>query len=110
MKHNPDEMLVRCILQALQNTVSRILIYGETTGKTTTDIAVITPYKINEDQEARLSNTVAEFNKKHDGKYSVIDIDCSAFTEKREEIPLYQFIQQTGIELWPKKNSIRTIL
>ena len=100
MKNNSDERLVQCILQALQNTACRILVYGEDAGKAVTDVAVITPYKINEDQEARLSDAIAEFNRKHDKQYSVIDIAASAFTEKLGETPLYQLIDKTGTVLW----------
>ena len=100
MNKSPDDKIVQSILQALQNTACRILVYGNN-GNGTTEIAVITPYRINVDQEARLSDAVAEFNKKHDAKYSVIDIDTFTFEKKRKEIPLYQEIDQSGVELWP---------
>ena len=99
--------LVQCILNALQYKVCQVLLYGpavETASphEEEIDIAVLTPYKISEDQEERLSNAVTELNKKHNGKYSVIDIEYTAFTEKCSEFPLFQQIAQTGVVLWVK--------
>lgn len=101
------DRIVQCILGALQNTADQILAYGQAvrTGAGRdgeTEIAVITPYKISEIQEERLSTAVADFNRRHDRKFSVIDIDAAAFEEKQEEIPLYREIRETGIRIWAR--------
>ena len=103
-----DGRIVRCILDALQNAVSRIVLYGpaarmESSRDGAAELAVITPYKISEFQEERLSLAVADFNKKHDRKYSVIDIDAAALAEMQEEIPLFREILETGIPLWKQE-------
>ena len=103
MTGSADDRIVQCILAALQNAAVRILAYGAPAGNGETDIAVITPYQISEDQEERLSDAVAEFNRKHNRKYSVIDIDVAAFTAKREEIQLYRQIEKTGTVLWAEE-------
>jgi hypothetical protein len=105
-KSGYDE-LIRCILSALNYKVSQILLYGPAAAKGSSwkgklDIAVITPYKISDDQEARLSDAVAALNKKHGGRYSVIDVDVNAFAEMTEEIPLFLEIMRTGVLLWPE--------
>ncbi len=97
--------LITCILTAMQNKVCRILLYGsdpEETAvrKTEYDVAVLTPYKISEDEEARLSDAVFEWNHKHKARYSVIDVDYDTFMKRREEIPFYQNIDQKGTVLW----------
>ena len=65
-----------------------------------TDIAVLTPYKISADEEARLSSAVAEFNSKNKESVSVIDIDHQTFSKWKDSTPLYQEIDRTGILLW----------
>ena len=102
-----NDRIVQCILDALQNTADLILIYGQTTRMGSswdgeTEIAVITPYKISDIQEERLSNAVADFNRKHNRKYSVIDIEAAAFQENQEKIPLYREISHTGIRIWAR--------
>ena len=103
---NKYDDLVQCILNALQYKVCKVLLYGPAAENAShegeIDIAVLTPYKISEDQEERLSDAVSDLNNKHCGRYSVIDIDITAFTKKRSDFPLYQEIAQTGMVLWTK--------
>ena len=108
MMGSGDDRIVHCILAALQNAAVRIIAYGDaartgSAGYDEADIAVITPYQISEDQEERLSNAVDEFNRKHNTKYSVIDIDVAAFAAKQEEIQLYRQIEKTGTVLWAEE-------
>ena len=100
-KTDYDELIVR-ILDSLHNKVCQILLYGSDSGEAEQNVAVLTPYKISFDEEARLSDTVFEWNQKHREKISVIDIDQALFAEKSGEIPFYQMIDRTGIVLWPQ--------
>jgi hypothetical protein len=104
------DSLVLCLLNALNNMVCKVLLYGPAVGKasgqqTETSIAVLTPYKISGDQEARLSVAVFEWNQNHRETVSVIDIDQTTFTEKQAEIPFFREIADTGVVLWPQNNN-----
>ena len=94
------EELVVCILDALYHKIWKIVQYGPACDCLETDIAVITPYKISADEEARLSKAVAEFNSKNIESVSVIDIDYQTFSKWKDSTPLYQEIDRTGILLW----------
>ena len=107
MKKTGHDELVLCVLDALHSKVCRILLYGlSTQGKPSEnediEIAVLTPYKINADEEERLSAAVFELNQKRGGKYSVIDIDRAVFEEKRGTLPFYREIDRTAVVLWPR--------
>ena len=95
--------LVTCILDALHGKVCSIVQYGDATCPVT-EIAVLTPYKISEDEEERLSGAVVEFNLMHKESFSVIDIDHHAFLKWKDSTPFYQNINRTGILLWSRDN------
>ncbi len=106
------DLLVHCILNALNNNVCRILLYGSDAAsapqlEAETDIAVLTPYRISEDLEARLSAAVFEWNQKHRAKLSIVDVDLDTFEEKRTEIPFYREIDRTGVVLWAQSDAPR---
>ena len=100
MNQRRIEDLVACILEALYHKIWKIIQYGPASDCRETDIAVITPYKISADEEARLSSAVAEFNSKNKESVSVIDIDYQTFSKWKDSTPLYQEIDRTGILLW----------
>ena len=110
MKQDDRTDLIECILNALQGKVCRIVQYGHSTKVQDTvrqsfDISVFTPYRINVDEEERLSNAVFQFNRNHSCKVSVIDLPERTFLEKVDSTPFYQKMEREGVLLWqPPEN------
>ena len=98
-----SEELVSCILNVLHGIVFSIIQYGPSAGPVS-EIAVLTHYKINADEEQRLSSAVVEFNQRHKESVSVIDIDYHAYLKWKDSTPFYQNIDRTGILLWSGEN------
>lgn len=105
MDQRRTEELVSCILGALYHRICKIVQYGSASDCRETDIAILTPYKISTDEEARLSKAVADFNKKHKEAVSVIDIDYPSFLKRKDSTPLYQEIDRSGSLLWSEDNN-----
>ena len=105
MNQRRTEELVTCILEALYHKIWKIVQYGPACDCLETDIAVITPYKISVDEEARLSSAVAEFNSKHVESVSVIDIEYQSFLKWKDSTALCQEIDRTGVLLWSGENN-----
>ena len=98
-----SEELVTCILNAMHGKVCSIIQYGPAVCPVS-EIAILTPYKISEDEEQRLSGAIIEFNQRHKESVSVIDIDHNAFLKWKDSTPFYQNIDRTGILLWSREN------
>ena len=101
-QHRTEELIV-CLLEALHHKVYKILQYGSTSECRETDIAVLTPYRISADEEARLSNAFAGFNSKYKESVSVIDIDYESFLKWKDTAAVYQEIDRTGVLLWSEE-------
>ena len=101
MDQHRSEELVTCILDSLHGKVCRIIQYGSSRRTASeTDIAILTPYKISTDEEARLSDAVIEFNTRHKESVSAIDIDLHSYLKWKDSMPFCQEIDRTGILLW----------
>ena len=102
MNRRRTEELVLCILDALHGKACRILRYasGTAASPAETEIAVLTPYRISEDEEQRLSDAVFRFNAAHGESVSVVDVDVRSFEERRDGTPFYREIGR-GVTLWP---------
>ena len=97
--------LVSGILEALQNDVFRIVLYGstargESTPESDVDIAVFVPARISREAEDRLSDIVVDLNLKYNKVFSVIDIDDSVYRKWKKVSPFYQNVDREGIILW----------
>lgn len=97
--------LVSGILEALQNDVFRIVLYGstargESSPESDIDIAVFVPARVSREAEDRLSDIIVDLNLKYNKVFSVIDIDNSVYRKWRKVLPFYQNVDQEGITLW----------
>ena len=97
--------LVTCILNAFENRVLRIVLYGsvargEDTAESDVDIAVFVPSRMDRETEERLSDAVVDLNLKYDKVFSVIDIDEQTYLKWRKVTPFYQNVDREGITLW----------
>ena len=97
--------LVTGILEAFENRVLRIVLYGsvargEDTAESDIDIAVFVPARMDRETEERLSDAVVDLNLKYDKVFSVIDIDEQTYLKWRKVTPFYQNVDREGITLW----------
>ena len=97
--------LVTGILEAFENRVLRIVLYGsaargEDTAESDIDIAVFVPVRMDRETEERLSDAVVDLNLKYDKVFSVIDIDEETYLKWRKVTPFYQNVDREGITLW----------
>ncbi len=99
------EELVSGLLEILKVQIVRIVLFGSTARGTAEkdsdiDIAIFLTKSMNDEQEERLSDLIADLNLKYDKVFSVVDIHQETFLKWNAVTPFYRNVEQEGIVLW----------